>query len=557
MRSRAGFWLAVVACAFGFLLLYPLRGASPTGDDFFYLALGPQLDTPADLLLHDSTASYFFRPVVMLLWWATSALTRDAATHYAINIALHMLNGLLLFALLRRLAVRATVAALAALVFIAHVTTFSAAAWLSVRFDLVSLAFGLGALIAVHDALVDPAPTLRRMSVALAFTLMCVFSKETGFSLAATACLAAAWPDPASPATGRARAALAMAIAACVAAALAARWMVLRPEVEASYFLQGTLDTLWQGLRNWAGALPLYLVVQRGSRAAMLLWALSLVMLAALASTPAALRGIRDRHLARAAMLGLALGALSALVQAPVAAVTELEPHAADDFSFGVVVASRLYYVPFAGFCILGAAVGEAIARAPRPAWPNRIALAAFAIAALGLVTQSRYVGHRIAAFTDATGPKFLNAAMEQLRPRTTSTPGCKIYLLDTPQRTAAAFRAYLHAAAIHVLPRDHPVTHCFLLTEHAPWYNILQRDGLPPHAELPLETMTVAGKPFLPLHVGNLTYYFLRIPDSDRVRDDPAATFLSYEDGRFVDVTADVRARRRAVHFVDNRPPS
>ena len=50
--------------------------------------------------------------------------------------------------------------------------------------------------------------------------------------------------------------------------------------------------------------------------------------------------------------------------------------------------------------------------------------------------------------------------------------------------------------------------------------------------------------------------FYFLNVPDNDAVRADPAATFLAWDNGRFVDVTADVRARRREVKFFDNRPP-
>lgn len=106
----------------------------------------------------------------------------------------------------------------------------------------------------------------------------------------------------------------------------------------------------------------------------------------------------------------------------------------------------------------------------------------------------------------------------------------------------------------MQALPREHAVTRCFLLSEHAPWYNLMQAGGLPPDAQRPLATMKVGGQPFPPLPLGNLIYYFLVIPDEPAVIDDPNATFYAWTDGRFVDVTGDVRARRRAVRFIDNR---
>ncbi len=555
MRATRGGAIALATAAVALLLFHPLREASPTGDDYLYLALGRHLDDPLLLLVQDSTASYFFRPVVMLLWWATSAVTQDPAVHYAINIGVHVGNGLLLLALLRRMSISPAPAGIAALAFVAHPTAFSAAAWLSVRFDLVSLAFGLGALIAVDAASSRaPAPGVARFGAVIVLTLACVLSKETGFAIAAVALLAAAWPAPGRGATPRSRTALAGTIAACMVAALAIRWIVLRPVVEAMYLRQGTVATLWTGVANWAASLPGFVLVRLGPASATVAWAAALILLAVLACTRGARQAFRDRGLARTAALGLALAALAALAQAPVASVSHLQAFTSGEFDFLSVTSARLYYVPFAGLCIAAAALGEAIARAPLPRRSKRWAAAAIGIAAAVLLTQSRNVGREVTAFTQRTGPVFVRATMDALNARTWSTPGCKIYLLETPE-LAGFFRAFLQTAMLQALPRGHPATRCFLLSEHAPWYNLLAADGLPSNAELPLETMEVGGGPFATLRLGNLTCYFLRIPDNDAVRDDPAATFFAYEDGRFVDVTADVRSRRRAVRFFDNRP--
>jgi len=131
--------------------------------------------------------------------------------------------------------------------------------------------------------------------------------------------------------------------------------------------------------------------------------------------------------------------------------------------------------------------------------------------------------------------------------------PGCKIYFLDTGEQ-GIYFRMFLQPALMQALPREHAATHCFFLSEHAPWYNLLQAAGLPENPQLPLATMTVGRQPFPPLPLGNLVYYFLVIPDVPAVVDDPRASFFAWKDGRFVDVTAEVRARRRVVRFVNNR---
>ena len=546
--------LAAAAVALALLLFHPLRHASPTHEDYFYLALGPHLANPLYLAIQDSTGSFFFRPVVMLFWWATSAITRSAAAHYAINIALHAANGLLLIALLRRLNVSFVPAALAGLAFIAHVTTYSASVWLSDRFDLTTLAFGLGALIAVQLAH-ERGVNARRLAAVAALVLATVFSKETGFGLAAVACVAALWPAPGATAPARSRWILAATIAGCVVAALAIRWFVLRGAVEAIFLREGLVATLVHGFTKWILALPHFVIVPDGPRLAAPVWTLALVALAALAVPILVRRARRDPGLIRILALGALLTLVTAAAQAPVANLTGLEP-AGSVFDFRIVAASRLYYVPLAGLCLIGAAFGEAIAGGPLPSWLKRTMVALVVLGAIALVTQSRAVGRDVHAFAQRTGPEFLAAALDALRARTSLPPGCKLYFLGMPP-AADHFRYYLHVTVMQALPRGHPATKCFLLSEHTPWYNLLATDGLPAEPQRPLETMLVGGKPFQPLTVGNLRFYFLNAPDNDAMRDDPSATFFAWDSGRFVDVTAAVRARQRGVKFFVNRPPS
>ena len=546
--------VAAAAAVLALLLFHPLRHASPTHEDYFYLALGQHLDSPLPLAIQDSTGSFFFRPVVMLFWWVTSAITRSAPAHYAINIALHAMNGLLLVALLRRMKVSFVPAALAGLVFIAHATTYSATVWLSDRFDLTTLAFGLASLIAVqvaHERGVDS----RSLAAVAALVLACVFSKETGFGIAAVACVAALWPAPGGATTPRSRRILAVTIAACVVGALAVRWLVLRGAVEAIFLREGLAATLTHGFGKWVAALPHFVVVPDGPRFAATAWAVALGALVALSLPHLARRTNREPGLLRIVALGALLTLVTAAAQAPVANLTGLEP-APSVFDFRIVAASRLYYVPIAGLCLIGAALGEAITRAPLASWLRQSVVGLMALGVFALVAQSRSVGRDVHVFAERTGPMFLSATLEALRARPALPPGCKVYFLGMPP-AADHFRYYLQVIVMQALPRGHPATKCFLLSEHTPWYNLLETEGLGREPQRPLDTMLVGGKPFQPLTVGNLRFYFLNVPDNDAVRADPAATFLAWDNGRFVDVTADVRARRREVKFFDNRPPS
>jgi hypothetical protein len=542
MRKRATPALVILFAALAALLAWPLLRASPTGDDFVYLALGPQLDNPLPLLVQDSTASYFFRPVVMLAWWLTSAITLEPAVHYAINIALHAFNGLLMVALLRRLGISAVPSVLAGVVFVAHTTAVAAASWLSVRFDVMSLGFGLAALIALHAR--------RPVAVGL-LTLACVLSKETGYAIAGTAFLAALWPihatDRRSPLT------MAAIVGACIVAGLAFRFFVLRSAVVATFLPAGTVATLWAGFNNWLGQLGGYLVVSQGPRSVPWLWMAAITGLAATLLVPSVWPALRDRQLARTLLIGICIAVMAGIAQGPVANVTDMRAFDGGAFDFRPVTVSRLYYIPLAGLCIAAAALGEAIARSPLKPWAKRVAVAAMVVAAVGLVAQSRYIGRQVALFTRATGPVFLDAALDVVRPRTSASPGCKIYFLDTGER-GLYFRMFLHPALMQALPRHHAATHCFFLSEHAPWYNLMQAEGLPENPERPLKMMTVGGQPFPPLPLGNLIYYFLVIPDAPAVAADPAATFFAWKDNRFVDVTSEVRSRQRVVRFINNR---
>ena len=545
---------ALGALAIAALLAYPLRHAEPLLDDFVFMALARHIDVPWALLAQDALGAYFFRPLVMFAWWVTVALLgTDAAPHYVLGIVLHTANGLLVLALLRRYRIAFAPAAAAALVFAIHPTTFAAASWLSDRFDLFATAFGLVMLIAIDRYAASPSRGAWLAAVAAAFA--CVASKEIGFAFVAVAIVAIAWPSGDPAASRRQRAVLMGAIAASAVAMLVWRGAALRAAPEGRFLADGLLATFAGGAWNWLARLPDFLVVRHGHGLAEAAWMAALAACIALPFVPPVWRELRRPELVRCGALGLALMALAAAAQAPITNVAAPVPFNGGPFEFSSLASSRLYYVPVAGFALVLAALLEAGRRVPvlhaRAALAILVGLAATA----GLLASSRAIGREWSTYTRERSGIYVRAAADAVL-ASNAKPGCFIYLLGTPDH-ARHFRDVVDTAVKRALPRGHPAASCFLQAEHAPWNHLVAQPRGGNVSPAPLEVIRVAGKPFEPLQVANLTQYYLMIPPTDAVIDDPRASFFSYEGGRFVDVTSRVRERSLKVRFYDDRPQS
>lgn len=554
-RARLGLAAFLLgAVAIGAIMAYALRHASAFQDDYVYIAVARHLDSPWVLLTQDSVGSYFFRPLAMLFWWAAAALFGESApAHHALGMAVHVANGLLLHGLLRRLGASAGVAALVALGFIAHPASISTASWLSDRFDLLAIFFGLAALLAFERHL--ERPTLTSLVAAAAALLASILCKEIGFAIAVVGLVAVAWMDGRRHTASRAwRWTLVVAIAFAVLAALVMRTLALRPVPDTEGLPKILLGMLVTGTGKWSLALPSFLFVQEGRVVSFVAWALTATMLVVLAALPRSRAAVAGGGLLRMAALGLALMLLGAAVQAPTLSNLPLLTFSREGFNPGAVVTARFYYLPLAGFALLVAALAEAAMRSQRPRAVTWVFMALTACTLVGFLATSRAIARQWAHFTAEHGVH-AQAAIEAVAALTRLAPGCKIYLLDTPAG-ANHFRDMADTGVKKSLPRGHPALGCFIQAEHAPWYHLLARANLPPDAERPFEIIEAGGRPYPPLPLGNLVYYFVRIVPGDAVLDDPRATFLSYRDGRFVDVTAEVRARKRVPRFFDRRAP-
>jgi len=539
--------LVVAFLAAGALLAWPLRHGGAFLDDFLFLALGRHEDDLLALVTRDAVGGYFFRPLPLAGWWASVRLLGTGApAQLCVSVALHVLNGGILYAFLRRLRAGPGPAALASLVFVCHPTAFAATAWLSDRFDLFSTGFGLGALVATESFLVAPRP--RTLVAAAAALLASLLSKEIGYVFAAAGALMAAWVvrdrHAASP---RDRLAILGTIAATSGLALGARAIAVRDVAKPLFAAHGWLATALEGTARWVEPLPRFLVVTHGGRLAIVAWCLLLLLLLV-----GALRGRRapGREGLRMAGVGIAIMAVAAVAQSPVLGSMVFRPFGDAPFAFESLAASRLYYVPLAGFAMVVAGLAQHAAAGARSRRGDLAFALACVAAVAGLLATSRAIGREWAAYTQARVAPVLEAAVAALAPRTAVQPGCKVYLLSMPEEPGLAL--VIDVAVKQALPRGHPLMGCFIEGERAPWYNLVRSRGLPPAAERPLVPLVFEGRPFPPLRVGNLTYYYLRLPDASRATGDPNATFLAYRDGAFADVTADVRAGRRTVRFAD-----
>jgi len=116
----------------------------------------------------------------------------DAGKHHLVNVAFHLLNGLLLFVALRKMTDRTWESYLVAALFLVHPLHVESVAWIAERKDVLSTFFWLSAILAyIRYA---KKPTLARYGVmALLFTLG-LLSKQMLVTFPVTLLLLDFWP---------------------------------------------------------------------------------------------------------------------------------------------------------------------------------------------------------------------------------------------------------------------------------------------------------------------------------------------------------------------------
>jgi dolichyl-phosphate-mannose-protein mannosyltransferase len=149
---RLALFLAPIAAV---LIVYRHAvGAFFFEDDFQWL-MTTRFFHPADVL-NIGSYSHFYRPVIELYFWAGVALFgRSAALFHAASIAVHAVNGILLFLIVRHLTSNERAGLVAALVFVVLPGYVEAVAWIGALAEPVGAFFGC---LAIYAFLKSDAP---------------------------------------------------------------------------------------------------------------------------------------------------------------------------------------------------------------------------------------------------------------------------------------------------------------------------------------------------------------------------------------------------------------
>jgi hypothetical protein len=177
-RSR---FLVLTFAAVGTMLYWPALNAGLFADDYVLLAAAREG--------RFTVWTQQFRPMMFLVWRAADRLTSNVPLLlHAINVALHVLNGVVVYLLARRTGVSWRAGGAAGLLFLCFPAAVEAVAWPAGIQDVLMTTFVLGFLLAISS----PAITVQRTIAAATLLLAALLTKETAVVapiLAALFCL--------------------------------------------------------------------------------------------------------------------------------------------------------------------------------------------------------------------------------------------------------------------------------------------------------------------------------------------------------------------------------
>jgi hypothetical protein len=149
------------------LLYFPVLDAYLWADDFGWLTAGQTFDPVSTLSFLQRT--HFYRPLIDLYFdLATAVFGYAARPFHALNLALHIVNASLVFAIAKRLLRTVGAAGIAALVFAVLPGTVAAVAWVSAVTALLMTACYLTAVLA-HLRWLDTQASTARVVTVVAF----------------------------------------------------------------------------------------------------------------------------------------------------------------------------------------------------------------------------------------------------------------------------------------------------------------------------------------------------------------------------------------------------
>jgi hypothetical protein len=514
-------------------------------DDYFQLALARLIGSPWALFTHDHfpVPGSVFRPLGFASMWLDTALFGARyAPHAVVDLGLHATTALALHSLLLRLRVGALAACACTLLFALHPAALGTALWWSARFDLLATLFvvlGLAGAVAYRDRCGTPA--LVATLVAILAAMLC---KETGLLVVAPV----TWLWAREVAHDRAaRRPLLRAIALAwlvLAAYFAWRSAVLGTAASA---LTGPLPVgtaIAKGLLDWMRQMPGYvsfaarLEPWQGGALVVAIVLSGAAMLAMAMSWPPRTR-VRDSHAAiDAAVCGLCLFVLPALLQAPVAALNAA-PLAGAQSAVEAAMQSRLYYISLAGLALLAAALAECCRR-------NRVAhavlMVAIAVAVSGLAAASHRAADEFARRSLAISAP-AHAAVAAVAALDVPGGNCHVVFTGVDPPPEWGLFVSMDSVVKAMSPGLGRVAHCWFHADYPTWFHLLAAPAVEADA-LPWRPLAQDGEPVPWRTLGGLVIaYVERMPAARS----PAVRVLRYRDGRFEPLPADAPIRADA----------
>ncbi|MBC7709757.1 MAG: hypothetical protein H7203_06835 [Rhizobacter sp.] len=467
-------------------------------DDFWMLTLSRNVEQPLAFWTSDHSASFFYRPLGMTLWWVTTKLFgTDPMPHYVINAVLHWSVAVAFAAWMRGLSGNVWAGVAAMLLYAVHPVALRTSQWLSDRFDLLAT----GMVFAACALLVSASGSRwRRAGLCLLVAGACT-SKETGFLVLPLAVVH--WLTEAE-ATNRARAkADVLSVAVVVVGVMVWRTVVTSTEGATPMFAS-LLALLPQGVWAYLNALPRALTGQFDAHALLgqiAPWlALAVVaLLCVQAFLEKGHRGLSGRTLPIAVTLLVS----AALLHAPIAAQNLFGNALQHD-----AISARLFHLTLAGGFLLLLVPCLRIARIIHI---NRGWWVAMAVGlTTAMLLQSLGVVRAWSALTNGELRPLLKGVVNQIDQKALPNP-CRI-VVRGPLAGLPDFQQ-LSDVMVKALARapSRPLLHCIVVAADAvPTFAIVasdlcSRDAVRPFAQT---HPVIPPRPF-----ANLCYQFLLAP--------------------------------------------
>jgi hypothetical protein len=539
-RGLASLASALVIALVVAVVYWPGLGGFWTRDDYMQLAFARLVGSPWPVFAHDHyfpVPGSIFRPVGFASFWVSQALFGIDYFQNALgDLALHVAVSLALYRVIRAGAIERVPAVLCTLLFAVHPAVLGTALWWSARFDLLAMLFGL---IAVRAALDYAArPRIGSLLVALAAVLAALLSKET--ALAAAAAVGFVWLRGARADRSRFRALV--ALLAVVALFFAWRTAVLGTVTTSLTGGRSIVDAFGSGFMAWSWHLVDY--VTYGTRAG--------IVLALAACTYFGFefeRRTRGRSRAKAVpsarvdllVCGLCFFVLPAILQAPIAALNAA-PLSAGASAVEAAMQSRLYYFSIGGLAMLFAGgLGRV--------WPSaRVPRTALSVVLTSCVIAFGWVSHGTAvafAATTAASRPIAESIANAIDHAPSAGERCRVVVLGVQPPPEWSIYVSTDSIAKALTTDVDRVGRCFIESDYATYFNLMRGDAEPADA-MPYTPRSASGRPIPWLRIGEITTAYLDPPTSSLDATTLAGiVFLRYENGAFVDATADVAAGR------------